>query len=66
MFSDTQRLPHTWILREAQRKKERDLSRSKIQTQRDRPGLTQEETHTQSDLHTPIRDRDFYRKANRC
>ena len=38
MFSDTQRLPHTWILREAQRKKERDLSRSKIQTQRDRPG----------------------------
>lgn len=51
-FRHTQRLSHTWILRKAHR--EREGSRSKIQTQRDR----ETSTHTgrdmhSSDLHTP-------------
>lgn len=51
-FRHTQRLSHTWILREAHI--EREGSRSKIQTQRDR----ETSTHTgrdmhSSDLHTP-------------
>lgn len=44
--------------------REREGPRSKIQTQRETPALTQEETRPQSDLHTPT-ETDSYRKKGK-
>lgn len=53
VFRHTQRLPHTWILREAHREKERDQEARYRHKETERQALTQEEARTQSDLHTP-------------
>lgn len=64
MFSDTHKdfLTHGYSGRHTE--KERDLEARYRHKETERPALTQEETRTQSDLHTPI-ETDSYRKKGK-
>ena len=66
MFSDTHKdfLTYGYSGRHTERK--RGIWKQDTDTKRqERPALTQEETRTQSNLHTPIRDMTTERKAHR-